>query len=249
MFGARRFCAVTVIAAALLPPATPNTPETFLSAFLQAIRAHDVTRVVALFQYPFRLNAPGLPFPIPVNSPADLAGLYDTVFNPTMRCAIETSRLPTQTDPHPRYKLGIAEGVITIADGRIIATRTSDGMKITRMMLLIGSAPRVRPPQRLSPSSRVLASGRLVYDGVDIYLISLRAGAELTATIEEFPGRDLILRVREVGTNTVLRGAGTEFSRTWTARVPHSGDCRIEIARNMPYCDPEITYVLTVGVR
>jgi hypothetical protein len=72
--------------------------------------------------------------------------MYDMVFNPTMRCAIETSRLPTRAEPHPAYKLAIAEGVVTIADGRVIAARTSDGMKITRMTLLLGSKASMRSP-------------------------------------------------------------------------------------------------------
>jgi hypothetical protein len=240
---------VVMLVAELLRPAAPRTPETFLTAFLQAIRARDVKGVAGLFQYPFRLNAPGIPYPIAVNSPAELARLYDIVFNPTMRCAIETSRVPSSADPHPAYKLAMVDGVVTIADGRVVAVRTNDVMKITRMTLLMGSKAPARPPQRLSPSSRTQASGRLAYDDRDIYLLSLKAGSELTATIEEFPGRSLLLRVREAATNALVRGAATEFSRKWVARAPQGGDYRIEVVRNTAYCDPEVTYVLTVAVR
>src|SRR5437870_814240 len=121
MFGAQQWAAFLLIAA-LLPATKPITPETFLSVLLQAIRAHDVKQVVRLFQYPFRLNAPGLPYPIPVNSPAELTRMYDMVFNPLMRCAIETSHLPTLAAPHPAYTLAIAEGVVSLADGRVIGS-------------------------------------------------------------------------------------------------------------------------------
>jgi len=217
-----------------------------LSVLLQAIRAHDVKQVVRLFQYPFRLNAPGLPYPIPVSSPAELARMYDMVLNPVMRCAIETSHLPTPAAPHPAYKLAIAEGVVSLADGRVIAVRTSDGMKITRMTAAHGSKAPARPPQRLIASWRVQASGRLAYDDVDAYLMRLRAGAHLTITIEGFPGHSLLLRVREAATKALLRGGRNRIRKK---RGPCAFLSQATTASKSsairPYCDPDLTYVLT----
>lgn len=124
-----------------------------------------------------------------------------------------------------------------------------DGMRITRMTLLTGTKAPARPPQRLSLSSRVQASGRLAYDDVDAYLVSLRTRSDLTVAIEGFPGRSLLLRVRDAATKTLVQGASTEFSRTRSARVPQAGDYCIEGARNTGYCDSDVTYVLTAGVR
>ena len=242
-------CAALVLIGALLHPVTPGAEDAFVNILLRAMQAHNVKQVAGLFQYPFRLGAPGVPLPIPVNSPAELIRMYDMVFNPAMRCAIETSRIPNRSEPRPPFKMAIAEGVVTLADGRVIASRTKDGMRITRMTLLMGTKAPARPPQRLNPSSRAQASGRLAHDDVDAYLVSLRAGSDLTVAVEGFPGRSLLLRVRDAATNALVQGAPTEFSRTWNARVPQAGDYRIEIVRNTGYCDPDVTYVLTAGVR
>jgi hypothetical protein len=100
-----------------------------------------------------------------------------------------------------------------------------------------------------SKQAQVQTSGRLGYDDTDVYLIRLGAGAGLAARIEGFPGSSLLLRVRDPHTNRLLRGAPTELARSWISRVERTGEYRIEIARNTPYCDPDLTYILTVAVR
>jgi hypothetical protein len=47
----------------------------------------------------------------------------------------------------------------------------------------------------------------------------------------------------------VLKGAETEYSRLWAARVPADGNYRLDIVRRAAYCDPAITYQLTIGLR
>jgi hypothetical protein len=42
-----------------------------------------------------------MPYAIAVNSKADIVRMYDLIFNPIMRCAIERSTLSTRDVPHP----------------------------------------------------------------------------------------------------------------------------------------------------
>jgi len=212
----------------------------FVATLLMALRAHDVRQVADLFQYPFRMTVTGVPYPVAVNTRTEMTRLYDTVFNPTMRCAIEEKRM------------AFAEGVVTLADGQVIATRTERGFRITRMSVLAGARSPAHVPQRLSLSVRPAdfqLSGRLDYDNLDAYLLRLKVGDTLTANIERFPGRALVLRVRDVTAGVELAGAGGEFARTWRARASRTGEYRVEVARAGGYCDPDVTYVLTIGVR
>jgi hypothetical protein len=229
--------------------AAENGPP-FLASLLDGLRTHNVRRVAQLFQYPFRMGASGLL--IPVNNPADMARLYDLIFNPTMRCAIEGSQMPTHDVPHPAYALTLADDVISMANGSVIARRSSDGFRITHLSVLGAARPPARRPQRLTlvpdPSTQQVL-GRLAYDDVDSYVVQLKGGTELTARIDRFPGRSVLVRVRDVETNAVLPGAATEYARTWASRVERNGEYRIEVVRNAPYCDPDITYLLSVMVR
>jgi hypothetical protein len=234
--------------------APPDGARDFVAVLLSALRAHDVRQVTSLFQYPFRITVTGVPYPVAVATRGEMARLYDTVFNPAMRCAIEQSRVATRDDPHPPYKLAFADGVVTMGDGRVIATRTANGFRITRMSVLAGAKSPAHAPERLpstgKPPADFQRSGRLDYDDVDAYVVRLRAGDILTAHIERFPGRALVLRVVDAAAGRGLAGGGVnEFARAWSARISRAGDYRVEVARAGAYCDPEVTYVLTVGVR
>jgi hypothetical protein len=256
MRGIRTCPTLSLVAAALLSfrsvlAVSADDGAVFLAKLREGLRTRNVRLVTALCQYPFRITVPRLGYPVAVNTPADMARLYDVVFNPLMRCAIERSDLPSVDVPHPAFKLAIADGVVTLADGRVIAVRTPEGFKITRLTLLPGAKPPTRGPRFLTlfrKEGQVQTSGILAYDDVDAYVIRLRQNVEFSARIEGFPGRALVLRVRAPG-GSVLRGAATEFARAWTGRSAEAGEYRIEIARKTAYCDPEVTYVLTVAVR
>ena len=92
-------------------------------------------------------------------------------------------------------------------------------------------------------------AGRLSGSGVDAYTITVRKGDLLQARIERFPGRSLQLCVTEQKTGRVVPGAQVEFARTWAARVPEAGDYRVDVVRRAAYCDPSVTYLLTLGLR
>jgi len=214
--------------------------DVFLTRLLDGLRAHNTRQVAAMFRYPIRMIVAGLGHPIAVSDSAQLVQMYDLIFNPIMRCAIEDGRVRR------------AEGVVSLADGRVVAERTAGGFKITRLTMLVASKPAVRGPQPIIfPSRRGerQVSGRLAYDDVDTYTVAARKGDLLSARIDRFPGRALVLRVRQHASGRLLNGASTEYARTWNAPVPDNGEYRVEVARSGAYCDPDVTYVLTVEVR
>jgi hypothetical protein len=38
------------------------------------------------------------------------------------------------------------------------------------------------------------------------------------------------------------------FSRLWATRVPGHGTYRVDIVRKAAYCEPAVTYLLTIGL-
>jgi hypothetical protein len=48
---------------------------------------------------------------------------------------------------------------------------------------------------------------------------------------------------------SLLQGAQTEYACTWAASVHETGEYRVGIVRRAPYCDPAVTYLLTLAVR
>ena len=212
--------------------------ETFHRTLLDALTAHNTRQVAALFRYPLRIFAPGVAQPIALDNAASTLRMYDVMFNPVMRCAIEDGK---------RLE---ADGVLTLADGRVIAQRTPQGFKITRMTLLLGSKPPANPPQHVAFAARwgeIQRAGRLAFDDVDVYVVNARDGNTLRAAIEGFPGRALLLRVRDQR-GELVKGAATEFARVWSAPL-QDGTYRVEVARNGGYCKADVTYVLTLGIR
>lgn len=253
MFG--RSAAMVVAAVIGVGPAgaQPADPAAaFKARLISALASGNPRQIAALVKYPIRVTTV-LPHPIPVNTAAEMVTMQHLFFTPEMRCAIEESRVARPGQAAPRFAMLVAEGVVSLASGRVIAERTPQGYRITRLTVLGQAAgpANARPKPvifRWGEGERWF-SGRLGGDGVDGYLITARAGDLLQAKIERFPGRSLQLRVTEVGTGRVIQGAQTEYSRLWAARVPAAGDYRLDVVRRAAYCDPSVTYLLTLGLR
>lgn len=249
------FCVLLTVASLLAPTdylVGADSGSEFVRALLEGLRRHDVGRVTRLFKYPFRMMVDGLGLPVAVSSQIEMARLYDSVFNPAMRCAIEQSQLPTRENPRPTFQLAVVDGVVSLANSRLIAVRSDGVFKITRLSLLPGAtSPRRRPQElTLSPKqAKTQASGRLSHDDVDTYLIHLLSRTALAVQIEGFPGSSLSLHIQETGNGAIKRGSATESARRWTGLIEKTGDYRIEVSRSTAYCDPELAYVLTVSVR
>ena len=104
----------------------------FATELQRALRMGDRDAVAGVVRYPARVSVRQRPFPIYVKDRAALADMYDMVFTPHLRCAIVESREPAAGE-RPKHSLLLARGVVSLADGRIIAEGSRGKYQITRM--------------------------------------------------------------------------------------------------------------------
>jgi hypothetical protein len=177
--------------------------------------------------------------------------MHKLFFTPELRCAIEESRAVRPGQPKPLYAMLAADGVISLAGGKLVAQRTPNGYRITQLEVIGSPADGNAKPRDVYFTyglGQTVYAGRLSGNGIDGYRVTARAGDLLQVKTERFPGRAVQIRVTSEQTGTVLKGAPTEFSRIWAARVPADGTYRVDIVRRAAFCDPSVTYQLTIGL-
>jgi hypothetical protein len=223
----------------------------FATELQRALRMGDRHAVTGLLRYPARVSVKQRPYPIFVKDRASLVEMYDLVFTPHLRCAIVESREPAAGEPRPKYSLLLARGVVSLADGRIIAERSRGKYQITRMSSFGDTSTRLgRPrPVTFAAGQRELElAGRVAEAGADAYVVVARAGARLQAAIRGFPAGSLSLRVSRRGSETFLDGAG-RVGNTWAARLNEGGEYLVEVVRRAPYCEPPVIgHLLTLSL-
>ena len=234
--------------------AADEPPDAFVRRLRSALAAGDRRAAAAMFRYPLRVHAPSLPFPIPLDNVASTLQTYGLLFTPEMRCAIELAQIPQTGKPLPKYPLVANRDALNLGEGLIVAERTAGVFKITRMTLI--GVPEGHQPGtpvvtvdldlRFAGATRQVA-GNLAGDGFDRYTVSLTKGAVLQARLERFKGLDAVLRVTDVKGQPV--DARADGRRTWASPVPASGAYRVDVVRKAPFCDPPLTYLLTLSAR
>ena len=225
--------------------------EAFRQRLLAAVASGDRSRVAALFAFPMRVTAT-LPYPIPVDTRAEFLRMYPLFFTAEMRCAVEESRFPRAGAPATPWASSVTGKTASFANGRIVATAGPSGLRVTHLTVLggpEGSSGRTTKVGFRWGLGETQYAGRLALDNRDRYVVSARKGDLLQVRIERFPGRTLQLQVTHRQTKERVRGAATEFARTWGARLPADGDYDVEVVRRAPYCDPAIEYLLSVALR
>jgi hypothetical protein len=240
-----------VAAGGLVVAQSASEGDQVKARLLAAIDSGNPRQIAALVKYPIRVRHGMLAYPIPVQNQAAMVDMVRLFFTPELRCAIEESRVPRPGQPKPRYAMLVADGVVSLADGRVVAERTPQGYRITRLDVIGNAAgPNPKPRDVLFPYGlgQMMYSGRLATDGVDGYVVTARAGDLLQVKTERFPGRALQIRVTDERSGAVLKGASTEFSRLWATRLPGDGRYRIDIVRRAAYCEPAVTYLVTIGL-
>jgi hypothetical protein len=233
--------------------AADEAGKAFVNRLRNAVAGRNTRVVAAMFRYPVRVNAP-LPFPIPLNGPADTTQYYDLLFTPEMRCVLELAQVPVAGRAAPKYPLLVNGDALTLGDGYIVAERTAGQFKITRFSIFGAPAGRKAGTpvaaadidMRFRGNTRQVA-GLLAGDAFDRYTISLTKGTMLIGRLERFRGLDAVFRVTDKKGKPV--DAKADGRRTWAAAIPESGDYRIEIVRNALFCDPPLTYLLTLIVK
>ena len=234
--------------------ATDESPEAFLARLRAAVASGNPRSAAAMFRYPLRVNSPLLPLPIPLDNAGSTLQMYELLFTPEMRCAIELAQPPRQGHPLPKYPLVANGGALTVGQGLIVAERVSGLFKITRMTL-IGvpsghqrGAPVVADEIDLRFQGMVRqVAGNLSGDAFDRYTVTVTRGALLQVRLERFKGLDAVLRVTDRTGQPV--DVNADGKRTWASVMPGSAAYRVDVVRKAPFCDPPLTYLLTLTAR
>src|SRR5262245_36041722 len=92
--------------------------DAFVAALQKAVASDDRRAVASMVTYPITLQASG--FNIPANNAAALEKVYDSVFTPALRCAIDESvpRAAGETVKRPPVLSG---GSLSLAGGAMSA--------------------------------------------------------------------------------------------------------------------------------
>jgi len=226
--------------------------EAFRQRLLDALGRGDRAAVAGMIQYRLIVEAG---FLIPIGDRAELFRLWGIVFSPATRCLIEESRFPQPGTPPPKYAMRVEATGVTLGDGRIRAVRGSGGLKITHITLPSGwgdgAGGRPRPVRFRWGKGRVTYAGRLSADNVDAYVVQARKGDLLNAQLQRVGADRASLRVVQLAGNRVIPSKGpaaADKRRLWAGPVPETGEYRIEVVRQGAFCDPPVSYQLTVSL-
>jgi len=228
----------------------------FATELQRAFRTGDRQTVATLVRFPARVSVRQRPFPIYVKDREALEQMYDMVFTPNVRCAVVDSREPVAGEPRPKNALLLASGVVSLADGRVIAERTQGKYQITRLTSFGDTSTRLGKPRPVTfPNGRrtVEFGGRVAELGADGYIVVASAGDRLHAAISGFPSGSLWLRVSRRGSDTFLDGGalvrGGKGGTVWEAGLTETGEYLVEVVRRAPYCEPPvISHVISVSL-
>lgn len=218
----------------------PNTGvAAFRRALIEAMARKDRDAVARMVKYPATALVGG--FTIPLIDRAGTLELYNLVFTSELRCQLE------------RHTPIVDSAGATLADRRVRVVNDGGTLRITRISVppADGSAPPPpsKPIQAYFRKGQAQFAGRLYGDGLDAYLVTGRKGAHLEARIERFPGRGAMVRVIDPRTGQSLERNGAQAPRTWAGRLTEPGSYRVEVVRLAPYCEPPLTYLLTMTLR
>ncbi len=232
--------------------AADETGTAFVARLRSNLQAGNRRAVAQMFRYPLRVNAP-LPYPIPLDNASWTLQMFDLLFTPDMRCAIESAQVPQAGRPAPKYPLLVNGGALTLGGGLIVAERTGGLFRITRFSVVGtpgGEKPGVPAQQRslnMKYSGTSRQAGTLSGSSFDRYLVSLTAGTLLQGRLERFRGLDAVFRVTDL--KGVPIDPKADGKRVWAAQVPATGQYRVDIVRQAAFCDPALTYLLTLTVK
>ena len=214
----------------------------FVSRLQQAVDQHDARGVAALVRFPATVLVGG--WRIPMNDARTFLGVYDELFTPQLRC--EIAQKPA---------IQVAGDGVSLAGGAIWAQGERGQFRIQRLIVPASSVPRrtrqqSRPVEFTDPRYPARYAGTLVQDDVDSYVVAARKGQVVKARIDGFRGRDAVLRggIPTDAQSARSDGANDRATRMWSVRATQHTEYRLDVVRLVPYCDPAVTYALTISL-
>jgi hypothetical protein len=262
----RRVWKATVVAALLFSAAAPLPPrtllaqasvrdaaaETFVANLKRAVDTRNRDAVSAMFDYPAVVFVNSLR--VPIDSPATLLKLYDTIFTPEIEAAIAGTGFAQPGRPAPPYPVAAMPDGMSIAKGLLWIARGERGYRIARVNVPPASPVRATPrePTRIAFSSGATAkfSGLLRRQNERLsYLLKGRKGQVLHAGIDGFRGRDAVLHIFDQRSGNPVDARARTGGRAWTGPLPADADYRIDVVRLAATGGAELLYVLTVTLR
>ena len=223
-------------------PARSPAVAAFVSRLQQAVDQHDARAVAALVRFPATVLVGG--WHIPMNDARMFLGIYDELFTPQLRCQLAQ-----------KPAIQVAGDGVSLADGAIWAQVDRGQLKIHRLIVPASSVPRrtrqlSRSVAFIDPRYPARYAGTLVQDDVDSYVVAARKGQVVKARIDGFRGRDAVLRggIPTDPQSARSDDANDRATRMWSARATEPTEYRLDVVRLVPYCDPAVTYALTIAL-
>lgn len=189
---------------------------------------------------------------VPIENAAALVERYDLVFTTELKAALAREQRASTDD-------GFVVGGITVRS-------TASGLKIAKIVVPPASTtttttgppaasrrqvtePR-RPRRIIVPSggSPAELAGALARGATVSYVVWATTNQLLQVRIDGVRGRDVVAHVRDAKTGAPLDDRARDGVRSWSGRVPATGDYRIDVMSS-PVAPDSIGFRLIVTVR
>ena len=233
--------------------ADDRATDAFVKALRQAVARDDRAAVARLIDFPITVFVGSLRMPI--ENAAALAERYDLVFTSELKAALARER-PASTED------GFVIGGVTVRS-------TASGLKIAKIVVSppsmipapptapARSAPPRRPTNEASRPRRIIVRGGgspaevagIVERGAtQSYVVWVPTNQLLQVRIDGVRGRDVVAHVRDAKNGAPLDARAHDGVRSWSGRVPATGDYRIDVS-STPSATDSVGYRLVVTVR
>jgi hypothetical protein len=256
--------APSLLASQAAAPARAALDDRVVTSFLRdlrrAVAGDDRAAVAGLVRYPLMVSVGAVRIPI-----ADAAAMrehYDIVFSPAVKDALAQAAVPGARQPAPRFPLTIAATTATIGDV-IRIERDGDRLAVTGITPpqsasaapdavqpgRAAAAGRRRSPQRLGLDvGRTQRAGTLGSGERDTYLVTATKNQLVEVRINGVNGRDVVARIVNPRTGAPIDARAGDGVRTWTGRMPETGEYRVDVVRLAPGSAP-LAYVIVVSLQ
>ncbi len=212
----------------------------FVASFQQAVSRNERNAVAGMVRYPIEVLAGGLQ--IPVTDASSFVKIYDSVMSQAVRQAVTGAKVDAD-----------AKAPVTLG-GAVTISAVPNGFKVTGIKVPAGATS--KPPGEMIErqlSFRVgqptQVSGTLDASGKDRFIFYAVKGAYLDIRLSGVPGRSVLVRLLEAGSDKAVDDRADAGTRAWTGRVGAEGNYRIEVVRQPDSGKETLIYTMAVTMK